>query len=708
MLNLVSELKLNSSIINISILKDYILMMDNFYNIYIVDKDSFKLIKNIKLMRVKKSLHEYTKSMASSIEGYLATPDKRLDSIMAFQLEDDYFINKLFKASWHTSKIEVSKFSYDSKYLATGGADGKVFIFQLPEGEVLTSLPNRPDFIASIDFSKNDRLIAISSYDKTSLVFDIKRNVIVRVFKTKGVVENLKFFNKAKKIFFVTRCGASGVYDLIEKKVNFLNNHFNSWPTSISITEDEKFAIIGSRKNDIYAVRLEDNIKVLDVSLDNNGVSNVRIFKESIIIAFIDGSVQIYDFNKHTDELKKHLDRDDFKNAKEILKKNIFLTIHPFYKKFDEVWPDILQESIKLLSDERIEDAVELVAPFVDDPKKEKQFNIYLIKKDLVKEFLELVEKEDFKNAYILVQNKQYLQHTDAYKKLENRWLAIFNRAKKLLEEDATINKKSAQEMLKPFMAIQEKANIAKALLVNPSIFKNSENYIKKQNFKAYFTLVKKHSFLKDSDLYNKTINLANILLTKMVDFENEEKFDEAKKVAKTLINFATHTNIVKAKLFLIDQKKKLIQAIENKNLEEVYNLVLEYPALSSLSVFQRLEDKFNDIFEDVLKDAFRGDPSAVLSELAIYLKLKYWSDKIASILKVGYIQEFKYNKDKYGVNWEESIKNYLIRFGIDGEIEKVCEEFELNEILEKLSDSVNPTGYKSQIFLETLLVFDK
>lgn len=707
MLNLISELKLNSSVINISIVEDYILIMDNFYNVYLVDPKSFKLIKNIKLMRVSKSLHEYTKSISSSKEGYLAVPDKNLDSLIAYHLEDDFFIDKISTQSWHTMKIEVSKFSNDSKYLATGGADGKVFVFQLPQVEILTSLPNRPDFISSIDFSPNNRLITVSCYDKTATIFDLKRNVRVRTFRTKGVIENLKFFENGKKVFFVTREGASGIYDAVENEIKHLHNHFNSWPSSITLTTDEKFAIIGSRKNSIYAVRLEDNIKVLDVSVENSGISKVYIYKESIIVGFIDGTIQIFDFNKHIDDLKSFLDKDNFRDAKAILKKNIFLTIHPYYKKFDEVWPDKLQQAIKLLSEERIDEAVELVEPFVDDPKKEEQFNIYLVKKDLVKEFLEFIEKENYKNAYLLVQNKQYLMHTDGYKRLENKWLVTFNKAKKLLEEDATLNKKSAQDMLKPFMVVEEKETLAKSLLINPSIFKNAEAHIKRQNFKAYYDLVKKYPFLKDSDLYQKTEHLANTLLAKMVDLENQEKFDEAKKVAMTLVGFATHSKIVKAKVAMMEKKKKLIMAIQSKNYSEVYDSVIEYPSLSSLSEFQRLEDMFNVMFEDALEDAFKGNPQEVLSAIGGYLKIEYWHDKIASILKVGYIQEFKNHKTRHGVNWEGSIKNYISRYGIDGEIEKVCEELEMSELLEKLSEFENPTGYKSQILFDSLLVFN-
>ncbi len=707
MLNLIGELKLNSSVISISILKDYILMMDNFYNVYLVDKENFKLLKNIKLMRVDETLHEYTNALASSSDGFIVSPDKKLDSLLTFQLEDDFFINKLATLSWHTLKIEVSKFSKDSKYLATGGADGKVFIFQFPQIELLTSLPNRPDFISAIDFSHNNRLITTSCYDKTVTVFDLKRNIRVRVFRTKGVIESLKFFDHSKKIFFVTRDGTSGIYDVIENEVKYLNNHFNSWPSCIAISEDEKFAIVGSRRNSIYAVRLEDNVKVLDVNVESSGISKIQIYKESIIVGFIDGSVQIFDFNKHLDELKTLLDKNKFKEAKQILKKNIFLTIHPYYKKFDDVWPEILEKAIKLLMDEKIDEAVELVEPFVDDPKKEEQFTIYLVKKDLVKEFLELIEKENYKNAYLLLQNKQYLLHTEAYKKLENKWLSTFNKAKKLLEEDANLNKKMAQEMLKPFMVVEEKESLAKSLLINPTIFKTAEDYIKRQNFKAYFDLIKKYPFLKDTELYQKTTNLANTLLAKMVDLENQENFEEARNIAKTLISFATHAQLVKARVSVMEKKKKMIIAIENKRYNEVYSAVIEDPALSSLSEFQNLEDKFNIMFEDALEFAFKGNPQDVLSNIGGYLKLEYWHDKVASILKVGYIQEFKNYKTRHGINWEESVKNYIIRYGIDGEIEKVCQEIEKMEFLEKFSEIANPIGHKNQVLFDSLLVFE-
>lgn len=706
MLNVIQELKLNSSIASISFRDDYILVLDTSCKLYILESKTLSVVKTYTLLKAKLNLHKYSKVISSSSSSFISIPDKSLESLIAIEyFSESSSVKAIKRLSWHSSKIEVSKFSKDGQYLATGGEDGKSFVFQLPKMDLVTSLPNRPDFISSFAFSKNSKLLAASCYNKTVMLYDLDRNKLEVIFGTVDVVDDLMFFENDSKIFYITQNGASGIYNVFERETESVNNNFSCWPTSISITNSQEYAVVGTRKNSLYIVRLTDNITVLNVNVEIYGISTVRIYKDSVIVGFVDGTLKVFDFEKHVDELKQHLDRDRFKEAKEILKKNIFLTIHPYYRKFDKVWPDKLKEAIELLSEDKISQAIELVEPFVDDPKKRDEFNLYLSKKNLIKDLIELVENNDFTSAYALVEDKKYLRETEAYERLERKWRAIFAKARKLLEEDFNLNKKSVQEMLKPFLSIETKKNLIGNLLTNPRIFKDAEIAIKNKNFKNYFGYVKKAPFLKDTELYKKTVVFGDELLSKILKYENEENFVEAKRIAKALVNFDSHFKIAKDKITLIELKEQLIVAIESRKYKIAYDLILENPALTSVSKYEELEEKFNIIFEDAKKDAFLGRVEDVIHMIIDYYNIKYWESKVAAIIKIAYVNEINDNKKRRGVNWLLTFKNYVSRFGIDAEIEKIAIDVKAEDMLEKVKEYENALGYKKLPFLESIVV---
>ena len=92
------------------------------------------------------------------------------------------------------------------------------------------------------------------------------------------------------------------------------------------------------------------------------------------------------------------------------------------------------------------------------------------------------------------------------------------------------------------------------------------------------------------------------------------------------------------------------------------------------------------------------------------YLNIKCWQDKIASILKIAYLNEFIQNayQGSQNINWKESFEYYIKRYGKDEELKKIATEMGLENILKSIPQEGNPQGYLSVSLAESLLCINE
>ena len=291
------------------------------------------------------------------------------------------------------------------------------------------------------------------------------------------------------------RNNSSIIFSLKEGKIISQEYFFAFWPTSIALDAEENYALIGTRSDTLYVISLKDNSKVMEIKNEHAGIASLAFSHGFLYIGCIDGTLLIIDYNEGKEELKDALATKNYKNAREAINKNVFLSIHPLTKIFDEVWPDILNQAIDLLNKDEIEKAIEITAPFIVSQPKKNEFDFYLSQKEGAKTFLQLIEKKDYSKAYEMTKTMKFLTKTQAYEKLENIWNRAFFNAKKLLIENAKINQRLAEQYLAPVENTPKKELILQ-LLRNSDVFDKADNLINQHNFKEYLSLTFQFSFL--------------------------------------------------------------------------------------------------------------------------------------------------------------------------------------------------------------------
>lgn len=698
-----STQQLQGSVLSIMQSKETTLCVDNTFHIVEINS-SLKVSKSIQVTKNAESPHRYSHAFGISPLTYFCIPifgEKK-----AFIIEFDGSKPKpIATLDDHDGDIESSAFSQDGRFFATGGQDGRVFFYDGRSFLPIASLLARSDYISTIRFSKSGEFVAISGFDKFTLVFDMLRHKIAFNFVTSDVVEDSAFFDKDEKLILVCRNNASIIFSLKDGKIISQEYPFAFWPTSIAIDSEENYALVGTRSDTLYVIALKDNTKAMEIKDEHAGIASLTFSHNHLYIGSIDGSLLIIDYNEGKDELKASLDRKDYKSAREAINKNVFLSIHPLTKVFDEVWPEILHQAIDLLNQDCIEEAVELTAPFVVNPSKKNEFDFYLAQKDGVKTFLELISKKDYPKAYEMLQTTKFLVKTQAYEKLENIWNKAFFNAKKLLIENANVNKRLAEQTLAPFNNTPKKELIVQ-LLRNCDVFEKAEALIKKQNFKEYFSLTFQFSFLRDTDLYKKVLLVGERMLANLIELEKNFRYDEAKKIAETLLVFPTLKRNANERIVLMQQKESLLTAIEAKDIKKVYSLIDEIESLRSMQQFKDFTKDFLRHYEEAKPYAYSGNAKHAMVLFGEYLEINYWVDKIGSLLKIAYLKQIEKNLHNIEVNWVITLKRYFERYGKSFELIKLLQNHEAKAILDQFEGDGEGDGYRRYGFVDSIVIY--
>lgn len=694
--------QLQGSVLSIAHAQDSTFCIDNVFYISEINQN-LHIAASVRVIKDIESPHRYSHAFGISPHSYFCFPIMGEKKTFILELKGSN-LKHIATLEDHDGDIESCAFSHDGRFFATGGQDGRVFLYEGRSFLSISSLLARSDYISTIRFSKSGDFIAISGFDKFTMIFDVLRHRIAFNFATNDVVEDSCFFENDEKILLVCRNNASIIFSLKEGKIISNEYPFAFWPTSIAITEEENYALVGTRSDTLYVLSLKDNSKAMEIKNEHAGIASLAFSCGHLYIGAIDGTLLIIDYNEGKEELESSLQKKDYKSAREAINKNVFLSIHPLTKMFDEAWPEILHEAIALLNQNEIERAIELTAPFVVNESKKNDFDFYLSQKDGVKTFLELINKKDFTKAYEMVKTAKFLVKTQAYEKLENIWNKAFFNAKKLLMENAGTNQRLAEQTLAPFNNTPKKELIVQ-LLRNCDVFEKADMLIKKQNFKEYFSLTFQFSFLRETDLYKKVLLVGERMLTNLIELEKDFKYSEAKKIAEILLVFPPLKRAANERIVLMQQKENLLSAIEAKDIKKVYSLVDEIESLRSMQQFKEFTNDFLRRYEEAKTYAQTGDAKHAMVIFGEYMEIHYWLDKIASLLKTAYLMQIQLALKVPDVNWTITIKRYFERYGKSIELVRMLQNHPAKEILEEFEGDGEGDGYRRYGFVDSIVI---
>ena len=160
--------QLEGSILGIVQSKDSTLCVDSTFHIVEVDKD-IKITKSVQITKNIESPHRYSHAFGVSPHHFFCIPifSEKKVIIVEFSGSKPKLVATLED---HDGDIESSAFSKDGRFFATGGQDGRVFFYDGRSFLLSSSLLARSDYISTIRFSKSGDFVAISGFDKFTMI----------------------------------------------------------------------------------------------------------------------------------------------------------------------------------------------------------------------------------------------------------------------------------------------------------------------------------------------------------------------------------------------------------------------------------------------------------------------------------------------------------------------------------------------------------
>lgn len=708
-----SSLKLVGSVLGVATDKDSIICMDNFYNISTFSKENKVIDKVLQLSKEVEPLHHFSKAVAISYTtskiamGFV----KATKGVVVTTTPE---IAPIAQLTWQKLAISKAAFSHEDDYLATGGEDGRVLLYFADNYQLVLSMPPLPDYISSIAFSQDERLVFAGCFGKSAMIFDVVKNDLVATIKTESLIEDAFFYADNTRLFCVTKEGQTLIYDVLEQKFIKENLLKGAWLTRCRPIAGEEFALVGAKDKQLRIIDLSDNTLSDSIALEHSGITTMRVEDNLLYLGFSDGTIDIADLNEAKEEMLELLNNNDLKGALGLIQsKNIFLqTLKEYRTKLETLWKEMLAKAIDLLAKDQLQEATAVVEPFMLDQRKREEFDYYWQQKEAVAKFMDAIEAKNYMEAYKLVEQNAYLKETVAYAKLEETWEKSFEVSKRLLFQDPQGNLVKAQDLLRPFVTVKSKKDVAMTLLRNSDKFVQADKEYKAKNFVEYFKLCDRLPFLKETLIYRSAMLIGDQIAQRVNACENQNDYTKALEICKLLASMSPFKTLADEKAKTIQIKLDFAQACKERKLADAFKMAETYFELRSMPEYKKLYDDFKRYEKIAFGFAATGNGKATLDNLKDYLYIEYWRDKIAAILKIAYLSEFMLNAPgKEGAQpdicWKETFQYYIERYGKDEEIKKLANEIGLQDVLDSIPFDGNPKGYLTTIVADSLLCID-
>lgn len=698
------ELILDSAVLSMeSNGEDELNVCTNDRRIHIIDLMHLKPKNNISLTYIKEEKFDYYKRpLVSGKNLFYSKPSaQEKENIGSFKTKEEKIVFNYSK----NENITKACFSNDESFLLTGSEEGKTNLIDTQTSALVFEFPFSADAISALAFSDDKRFALSASFDKNIKIAHVNSLSQSGEIKVDSIVEKIDCVG-AEVFLAITRDGNILKIDaknaqILEKKT--LPN--SVWPSELRISHSRKFAYIGTRSSQLFALHVKSMEIVYTFNLNRAGITSMLRTAKYFIIGYNSGEIQFFNHRENEDDFILHIKLHEIQEAKLLFEKNILLMTHRETKKIYDLWLERKDSIVTLISSGLIEKAQELAHDFLFHPKcKQEMESIEALQPDLAA-LHRYIRSSSYNAAYELSEAKPELKNTLLYEKLEYIWKKALQTAQILLSRDPILNIQKAKEALSNFLFVGIKKDFIQKMLSNTKIFIRAQQAVKNKNFILYFKLANEYDFLEYTPLYKKVMGLAQKIKLNVLNYLKEDEYMKALESLKLLSQFFPFKENAKnleqfiSSLMVIDyhiEHESLFEAIEIQNKLRIHATYKPIQKLNKMKilfikkmVIQIQENRFQEVFDEIAK----------------YFSIKICIRETTMLMKQMYIAQMKkaLKDENTMVDWEETIRRYGEYFNIDMLIEDFYEMLEFSKPLEML---IPNKQVKKRDFTRNILVF--
>ncbi|OMH83598.1 Periodic tryptophan protein-like protein [Zancudomyces culisetae] len=132
-----------------------------------------------KIQTLSISQHVLNTAAINNSGEWLALGSSKLGQLLVWEWQSESYV---LKQQGHTYDMSAAAYSGDGQYIATGGDDGKVKVWQTGTGYCFVTFSNHSASVSDVVFTKNSQVVVSASLDGTVRAFDLVRYRNFRTF----------------------------------------------------------------------------------------------------------------------------------------------------------------------------------------------------------------------------------------------------------------------------------------------------------------------------------------------------------------------------------------------------------------------------------------------------------------------------------------------------------------------------------------------
>jgi DNA-binding beta-propeller fold protein YncE len=596
---------------------------------------------------------------------------------------------------WSIDAAEVSSFSFDGSLLAVGDNGGRVCVYRADIGKLLTIAPRCNEYISAVAFNGDSSLIAYASFKKNLTIYDLSRFTPLCDYLNKEVICAIAFLRQTSLVAIGGRDNRVFLFDPINGYVARELITTINWPISIYVDKDDQFCFVSDKAGYLYFIDLTTTERDQEPIFNSKqAIVDIKRRGEEIYFAFEDGRVCAIDLAIERERFTEALNQRNMSALHEMMQANPILRFSAagmmndmdaqFDERFTKATINVAQGKLDLARSD--------MGDLLSYPVYNSRFEAVVKHAAKVATFWQLIQTGQYYEAYTLAGDGDFYRKLPLFTLLENRFVERFNEALKNLNGDNPDPKK-ARDDLALYMKTPNKDSAIKNMLKNPEIFKRAQNAYDRKDWADLARLINKFRMLKDSPpavAYQEMIKKEE---ERFLGFMLSGKYDEAFGSAKFLKeNGRADVPILKIEFDKLDIVARFNEIVNAKQYGAAMQMAIKNPFLITSNAYKLLDKTLSARFKAAHLYAVKRHFEAVDKMLRPFLTNPFSSNRAIGVYKTLYLEQIGALGAQMRQNhWLNALKNYVSRFGLDGEIELIVKKYDQQRLLEPFREFKTP-----------------
>ncbi len=579
----------------------------------------------------------------------------------------------LYSVERHHGDIESLAIEPNARYMATGGQDGKTFVWALKTARLAFTLPPHSDYVTVISFSDSGQFVATGSYDRTIHVQNLatmKPPLKLRGHST--AVMNIVFLPRMR-LLSTDKEGKLIVWDIVHGNIVARLPKMSDDITALTLSDDKRFLFVGTKLGYISLYDLEsyEQLKQRYMKLSERITSLGFVNRQyHLAVGTSEGNVTLYSLFGDETQLQTLVRNRAYKELYEMVENNPIMAHSKSYLSVESIWEKTVMQAKLFMEKGDRKNTQALFAPFAEIPKKKSYITVFLANFEKFEQFKAHIHNKKYPLAYSMAHQYPEFKESKIFQQLELHWKKCFLEAQKLILQKG--GEERARQVLVPFRGISDKAPAIQQLFSEQKMYLYFKKLTATKEFKKIFEVLKIHPFLKEFSEYDSIMNYADSLYIKAHEKFNNREYQKAQQLCDILSDFPDYHEEAKEMIESIKAYRLFYDAIESNHLSNAFAYMSSFPLLYDTAEGTALESQWSQQVDVALKHASKGDALGVQNALEAYMTIDAKKEAIATLFQQCYLKQlerlFKESATVHSI--EEGIRNYVRLFGLDDMIE--------------------------------------